>query len=396
MGKVILKAGKEKSLFYRHPWLFSGALAKAEVRRDGEMVEVCDQYGKLIAHGYYNSQSNIAVRIVQFNSKLTENWLEELLKQAYQKRLALMKNNSFRVVFGESDFLPGLVVDLYRDISGKAFFVFQISTAGMDLLRDRVIKFLLTLVKDAVVVERSDIQVRKLEGLQPMAPVIHAGKLPKSIVIEENGLQLEIDLLTGQKTGFFLDQAENRQVIRKFSENAKVLNLFAYSGGFSLNAALGGAKEVTSVDSSAEAVKLLKNNWELNIEQLNKTAHQSVEMDVFEFLDIAEEKQQLFDLIIVDPPAFVKSRDKIQAALKAYVRINSRALDLLKSGGFLVSSSCSSYLSQELFRGMLFQASLKSNCNLQIVEQRNQPADHPLLLNFPEGEYLKFVIVRKC
>ncbi len=392
MSRIYLKSGRERSVFYQHPWIFSGGIAKVEKVKDGAIAEIYSANGEFLAEGYYNSACSIAVRILSFGQKLAANWLEQKIVASIKRRNLLSEYVSKRLVFAESDFLPGLVVDLYHEENGNKYLVYQISTLGMDQLRANIEQVLHQLYPEAVIIERSDLAVRKQEGLTELSPEVRKGVLSGPITIVENGVKLIVDLLNGQKTGFFLDQRENRAVVQKYATGKKVLNLFAYTGGFSLQAALAGAKTVVSVDISENAGKICESNFAVNFPRFD---HQLVVKDAFEYLEEAIADGVTFDVVIVDPPAFVKSKDKLDQALKAYVGLNALALKVLAADGLLISSSCSGYIDHQTFRGMLFQSAIKSGCDLQIVEQKTQPLDHPILVTFPEGEYLKFLVARK-
>lgn len=393
---IVLKPGRERSLFYRHPWIFSGALQAQrdkEKIEDGAIVDVMTSEGVFAARGYYNSLSNITVRILTFDEKemIDVKFLENKIQKAWNARRDFIdekKTNSYRVVFAESDGLPGLIVDKYDKV-----LVLQAHTLGMDTLKPLVVKALQNVLKPAAIYERSDVMVRTLEGLKDKPEGVLAGILPEApFTILEHGLKYLVDVAGGQKTGFFLDQRENRLALRKYAKGKSVLNLFCYTGGFSCSAFEGGATDVTSVDIAEGAVKMCSKNAELNGFEKNHTV---VTQDVFTYLDKTIAAGTKFDVVVVDPPAFVKSQKNLETALKAYVRLNSMALRVLKDGGILVSSSCSSYVSPEKYRGVLFQSALKEKCVLKVLEQKSQPMDHPVNLYFPEGEYLKFFVLQK-
>ncbi|MGL5830702.1 MAG: class I SAM-dependent rRNA methyltransferase, partial [Candidatus Altimarinota bacterium] len=309
----------------------------------------------------------------------------------------------YRVIFSEGDGLPGLVVDKFNDV-----LVVQISTMGMEKMRAMIVEALVEVFQPEVIYERSDLSVRKLEGLtdQPVGVLYRKNEdeeenVQKSVEILEYGLKYLVDFTDGQKTGFFLDQRENRWALRnKVAEltaggaKLKVLNLFSYSGGFSCAALAGGAEEVTSVDVSEQAIKLCEKNVALNFPKLSSQNHLAVADDVFEYLEDAEANGEKFDVIIVDPPAFVKSQKSLENGLKAYARLNELAMRVIKPDGVLISSSCSAYLKTDDFRKTLFQAALRNKYDLLVLDQKVQPIDHPVSLYFPEGEYLKFLMTK--
>lgn len=391
-----LKSGREKSLFYKHPWIFSGGLQSQKDKEpivDGAIVDVMTADGQFAARGYFNSLSNITVRILTFEQEemIDVKFLENKIMKAWDARRDFIdekKTNAYRVVFAESDGLPGLIVDKYDKV-----LVVQFHTMGMDKLKSVVVEALQNVLKPVAIYERSDVNVRTQEGLKDKPEGVLVGSLPAApFTILEHGLKYLIDVAGGQKTGFFLDQRENRLALRKYSKGKSVLNLFCYTGGFSCSAFEGGASDVTSVDIAEGAVKMCSKNAELNGFDKNHTV---VTADVFTYLDKTIAAGTKFDIVVVDPPAFVKSQKNIDTALKAYVRMNSMALRVLKDGGLLVTSSCSSYVSAEKYRGVLFQSALKENCVLKVVEQKSQPLDHAVNLYFPEGEYLKFFVLQK-
>lgn len=403
--EVILKRGRDRSLFYKHPWIFSGAIEKVFSRENGEITDVKDADGKFLAKGYYNANSNIAVRVLSWkNEEIDLEWMVGRVEKAREMRKELAgrgDTNAYRVIFSEGDGLPGLVVDKFNDV-----LVVQISTAGMEKLREMLVEALVKVFQPLAIYERSDVGVRKLEGLtdQPVGVLYlrEEAEMPKKVEISEYGLKYLVDFTEGQKTGFFLDQRENRKAVREKiaamkaagQEKIRVLNLFSYSGGFSCSALAGGAEEVISVDVSEQAIKLCEQNVALNFDQLSSENHQAVVEDVFEYLEDAEAEGEKFDVIVVDPPAFVKSQKNLENALKAYARLNELALRVIKKDGVFISSSCSAYLKTEDFRKTLFQSALRNRLDLVIENQKVQPLDHPVSLYFPEGEYLKFIMTK--
>lgn len=408
--RITLQKGREQALVYHHPWIFSRAIAKVDPNiHHGDVVDIHSVAGDYLATGYYNGHSQIALRILQFGdqvkgggtarTEINEAFVLAQLQKALhmrQKFIDMRQTNAFRLCFAESDGLPGLIVDVY----GK-FLVIQIHTLGMEKLKPLVVKALQKLFKAEGIYERSDVEVRRKEGferenLKVLETGVLAGNEPSERVeIMENGIKYFVDTKGGQKTGFFLDQRENRQSVLRMSEGKKVLNLFSYSGGFSLAALKGGASHVTSLDISEDALALAKENFVLN--GFNPDDHEFIARDVFEYLDSAIAKKEQFDVVIVDPPAFVKHKDKLAHGVQAYIKLYEKALRLCTPGGVFVASSCSSLVSTDLFRTILFKAALASQHGgrkLVMVEEKRQPVDHPLALNFPEGEYLKFALLQ--
>lgn len=389
-NKIIkLKPGKEESLLRHHPWVFSGAIASLPSDiEEGEYVTVTDHRGNILGTGHYQIGS-IAVRILEFDTDvLSDNFFVNRLTNAFKLRKALglirPDNNCYRLVHGEGDFLPGLVVDIYGDTA-----VVQAHSPGMHFERRRVADAL-TEIPDARirnVYYKSETTLPYKAHLDPENEYL-IGNYDGNIAIE-NGLQFNIDWLKGQKTGFFVDQRENRALLEKFSKGRKVLNMFCYTGGFSVYAMRGGALSVDSVDSSSKAVALTDANISLNF--LDDPRHHTFDTDAFKFLN--DMKKDEYDLIILDPPAFAKHRSAIKNGLIGYRKLNGKAFDKIKSGGILFTFSCSQAISREMFRLAVFSAAAKSGRKVRILHQLSQPADHPIDISHPEGEYLKGLVL---
>lgn len=394
-SKILLRPGKEHIMAHMHPWVFSQAFQAARDIKNGDIVDVYSSDGKkFMARGYYNNNSQILVRI------LTRNPSEAIDAAFFEKRFSELlatrnrfidtkKTNAFRVVFGESDGMPGLIVDKYNQV-----FVIQIHTLGMNVLKDMVLAAMKKIFQPETIFERSDVGVRNLEGLKDM-PVQHLyGKqLPKEVQILENGIPMLVNIIEGQKTGLFLDQRENRLALQKYAAGKRLLNCFCYTSGFSLYAALAGAKETVNVDVSGQALETAKRNFELN--KIPVKNHQFLDKDVFYVLEDFEKRSEKFDIIILDPPAFVKNQRSLEKGLSGYLFINERALKLLPVGGILVSSSCSAHVTDEMFQRTLAMAASKAGCGLKTLEIKHQPIDHPFNVHFPEGKYLKFYVMLK-
>lgn len=394
-AKILLRPGKEHILGHLHPWIFSQALQSPEKINNGELVDIFGSDGKkFLARGYYNGNSQIAVRI------LTRNAAEEINAAFFEKRFQELKKirerfidpkqtNAFRMVFGESDGLPGLIIDTYDRV-----FVIQIHTLGMEMLRKEVLVAMKSVFDPETIFERSDVGVRLQEGLKDMPVGLLSGKkIHGEIQILENGVPLWVNVEAGQKTGLFLDQRENRKALQKYVLGMRVLNCFCYTAGFSVYAALAGAKETVNVDVSGEALETAKRNFTLN--KIPLKAHQFLDQDVFEVLSESARKNEKFDVIILDPPAFVKNQKSLKKGLSGYLFINEKALGLLPKGGILVSSSCSAHVTDEMFQKTLAMAASRSGCTLKTLEIRHQPIDHPFNVHFPEGKYLKFYVMLK-
>ena len=387
--QINLKPGKEQSLQRFHPWIFSGAIKRLpENLNDGDIVEVNDSFGNYIATGHYQTGS-IAVRIFSFEkADIDENfWLNKLaMALEVRKKLGLYQNqetNIFRLVHGEGDSLPGLIVDIYGSTA-----VIQAHSAGMFRIRKTVAQQIIKLLNGTVlsVYDKSSGTVSGKINEEIKDEYI-AGP-PINEVVVEHGNKFTVSWEEGQKTGFFVDQRENRLLLEKFSKGASVLNTFGYTGGFSVYALRGGAAKVVTVDSSQKAIDLTNRNVELNFGKTDK--HESVCTDVFTFL---KDNQEKFDVIILDPPAFAKNTHALRNALQAYKRLNAAAFRLLNPGGILFTFSCSQVVSRENFRNAVFSGSIIANRQVRILHQLTQPADHPINIYHPEGEYLKGLVL---
>jgi len=394
MAEIIIKEGRDKAIIRRHPWIFSGAIARViGTPKLGEPVNVVSEKGDFLAKAAYNPNSNIAGRIWTWDVDKTVNsdlFAERLLMAINSRRRLheLNKTNAMRLVHGESDGLPGLVIDQYADI-----LVVQFLTAGVEFWRGELIEVILDITKTKLLYERSDVDVRLLEGL-PLANGIIYGQMPQEeITIKENGVDFVIDIVNGHKTGWYLDQRDNRSLAQAISLNRKVLDCFCYSGGFSINALLGGAHHVTLVDSAATALAFAKQNIAIN--KIPENRVDIFEQDVFKHLRALRDRGEAFDLIILDPPKFAPTASQVERATRAYKDINLLAIKLLKPGGLLLTFSCSGGVSAELFQKIVAGAALDADADIIILKHLNQASDHPVALNFPEGAYLKGLLLEK-
>ena len=386
---IILKRGKEESLQRFHPWVFSGAIARAdESIEEGDLVSVYGHDGSLIGNGHYQIGS-IAVRMLTFDdTAINAEFYEQRLVNALSVRqaLGLMRddNNAFRLVHGEGDFLPGLVIDIY---AGTA--VMQAHSPGMHFGRDLIAQALTRLPGGLVknVYYKSETTLPYKAHLDPVNDYI-IGSYDSDVAIE-NGLKFHVDWLKGQKTGFFVDQRENRRLLEHYAQGRKVLNMFCYTGGFSFYAMRGGAQLVHSVDSSAKAISLTNDNVELNFP--DDPRHEAFAEDAFKFLD--NMASDAYDLIILDPPAFAKHKSALRNALVGYRKLNARAFEKIAPGGILFTFSCSQAVNREQFRLAVFSAAAQSRRRVRILHQLTQPADHPINIYHPEGEYLKGLVL---
>lgn len=389
LPKIILKPGKEESLLRRHPWVFSGAIASLPSDlKEGDYVTVFSSDGSLLGIGHYQIGS-ITIRILDFDrDSIDEDFFFTRLSSAADLRvsLGLMRpdNNCFRLVHGEGDFLPGLVVDIYGDTA-----VMQAHSPGMHFERNRIAEALTRLPQINIrnVYYKSETTLPFMARLDPHNDYI-VGSFDGNIAIE-NGLQFNIDWLKGQKTGFFVDQRENRSLLERFAHGRHVLNMFCYTGGFSVYAMRGGALSVDSVDSSAKAAALTDANIELNFP--GDSRHQTHAVDAFKFLN--EMPEDKYDLIILDPPAFAKHRNALKNGLIGYRKLNAKAFEKIKPGGILFTFSCSQVVTREAFRLAVFSAAVKSGRKVRVLHQLTQPADHPFDIAHPEGEYLKGLVL---
>ncbi len=387
---IILRRGKEESLDRFHPWVFSGAISHLpEGIEEGETVLVKADDGRLIGTGHYQIGS-IAVRMLHFGADIDPdkeffaNRLSEALRLRRTLNLERSDNNAYRLVHGEGDFLPGLIIDIYGETA-----VLQAHSPGMHFCRN-IIALALTELEDisiANVYYKSETTLPYKARLDPQNDYLIGGF--DSNVALENGLQFHIDWLKGQKTGFFIDQRDNRSLLEHYSRGRSVLNMFCYTGGFSVYALRGGARRVVSVDSSAKAIALTTANVNLNFH--DDIRHEAVADDAFKYLDNIRKDE--FDLIILDPPAFAKHRSALHNALRGYQRLNAKAFERIAHGGLLFTFSCSQAVSREQFRLAVFSAAAQTGRKVRILHQLTQPADHPVNIYHPEGEYLKGLIL---
>ena len=393
MKTIHLKRGKEESLLRFHPWIFSGAIHHTDNGiEEGEVVRVVNEKGDFIAVGHYQ-QGSIAVRVLTFNDvEIDEQFWTSRLQSALQMRIDIglaesTNTNAYRLVHGEGDLLPGLIIDIYDDTA-----VMQAHSIGMHLARRAIATSLAKVMKGRI----ANIYYKSETTLPFMEPEngFLLGKTDNNIAME-NGMKFYVDWLRGQKTGFFVDQRENRALLEKFSKGKRVLNMFCYTGGFSFYAMRGGAQLVHSVDSSAKAIELTRRNVELNYP--NDHRHEAFCEDAFKFLEgIGSQNSpsgSSYDLIILDPPAFAKHRGALHNALKGYTRLNQKAFEKIERGGILFTFSCSQVVTKDHFRNAVFTAAALAKRKVRILHQLHQPADHPINIYHPEGEYLKGLVL---
>lgn len=406
ISSIILKQGREKSLLRRHPWIFSGAIhhmdgPSAALRHgfasqdiaSGATVDLLSFNGKFLARASYSPHSQIRARVWTFEDESVEKeFFRRRIRASIAARSPLLlgeelgvRSDSYRLIYAESDNLPGLVVDRYKDV-----LVLQSLTAGSEYWKETIADLLLEETGLSRIYERSDADVRELEGLEPKTGTLRGSVLHDLLIITENNLNFKIDLPEGHKTGFYLDQRRNRLRVRELATDKDVLDGFCYTGGFTVNALAGGAKSVTAIDASGDALALAKENITLNDFPSGKADF--IEGDVFQLLRKFRDEGRSFDLVILDPPKFAPTAAQAERAARGYKDINLFAFKLLKPGGILVTFSCSGGIDAGLFQKIIAGAALDAGVDAQIVEHLSQSADHPISLHFPEGAYLKGLI----
>jgi 23S rRNA (cytosine1962-C5)-methyltransferase len=391
LNKIILKPNRDKPVRQKHPWIFSGAIERSDAAIvDGEVVEVLTSQGEFLARGYLNRRSQITVRLLTWreDEAVDEDFWARRLARAVAWRV-MGDHEARRLVNAESDGLPGLIVDRYGE-----WLIVQALTLGVEGFKPIITRQISALLKPRGIYERSDVDVREKEGLAQASGSLLGDEPPDRVEIEEGGQRYLVDVKRGHKTGFYLDQRENRQKIQAYVHNAEVLNLFAYTGGFAIAALRANAKSVVSVDSSADVLQLAQENVRLNGLPVN--GGDFVEADAFSYLRKLRAEKRTFDVIIADPPKLAQTQGQIEKAARAYKDLNLVAMQLLRPGGTLITFSCSGLVTPDLFQKIVFGAAVDAGRDVQIVERLSQSSDHPVLLSFPEGEYLKGLVCRVC
>jgi 23S rRNA (cytosine1962-C5)-methyltransferase len=393
VSRIVLKPGREKSLRHRHPWVFSGAIAQVTGEpAPGESVEVRDANGAFLALAAFSPESQIRARAWTYREgeAVDAAFIRARLAAAIERRKDILDagHTACRLVHAESDGFPGLVVDRYGEV-----LVVQVLSAGPERSKDEIVAALASITGVKAIFERSDVEVRTLEGLVPRSGAL-LGAAPGPVPIVEDGIHYEVNVATGQKTGFYLDQRDNRRVVRELSPGAEVLNAFCYTGGFSLSALAGGAKSVLSIDSSDEAIAQAERNLALNA--FDKPRSEFREADVFETVRKLRDQGRQFDLIVLDPPKFAPTERHVEKAARAYKDVNLWAFKLLRPGGRLVTFSCSGAVSRDLFQKIVAGAAVDAGVDAAIERPLAASADHPVSLTFPEGEYLKGLQIRRA
>ncbi len=394
MPTLILKPKREKSLLNRHPWVFSGAIARADGQADiGESVDIKAADGRWLARAAFSPQSQIRARVWTFNRDETidEHFFRRRVETAMALRQPILESGdttACRIVCAESDGLPGLIVDGY-----DRWLVCQFLAAGGEYWKKTIVEMLAELFPDCRgIYERSDVNVRRKEGLKPITGVLWGEAPPERIDILENGRRYQVDVYTGHKTGFYLDQRDNRSKVAVSAKNRRVLNCFSYTGGFAVAALIGGARRVTNVDTSATALALARENVAMN--GLDDARVEYIDRDVFTYLRACHAAREKFDLIVLDPPKFVKSKSDLKRGARGYKDINRLAFELLDPGGLLFTFSCSGLMPPELFQKIVADAALDAGRSAAILNILHQASDHPTALAFPEGSYLNGLVCR--
>lgn len=391
MNKVTLKPAKEKSLLRKHPWVFSGAIKNVEKdTKDGSIVEIFSNKEKYLATGHYN-QGNISVRIFEFErQEINEDYWKKKIIKAYEQRINTIEisstNNVYRLIHAEGDQMPGFICDIYNKVA-----IFQFHSIGMWKHKDVFTKIILELLPLDVIYDKSEKTLPKIyiDEYKIQNSYLFQKKEITNTKVIENGNEFLIDWENGQKTGFFIDQRENRQYLGELAKDKKILNTFCYSGGFSIYALNNGAKEVHSLDSSQKAIDLLEDN--LNFLSNFKNNHKSIIDDAKEYMKNLSDQ---YDIIILDPPAFAKHMKVKHKALQGYKRLNTRAIEQIRPNGILFTFSCSQVIDNNLFRHMVLSSAIAAGRNVSILKQMHQPADHPINIFHPESEYLKGLVLK--
>lgn len=391
MKKVTLKPAKEKSLLRKHPWVFSGAIKNVEKdTKDGSIVEIFSNKDKYLATGHYN-EGNISIRIFEFErQEINEEYWKNKIKKAYDQRINTIEisstNNVYRLVHAEGDQMPGFICDIYNKVA-----IFQFHSIGMWKLKEVFTKIVLGLLPIDVIYDKSEKTIPKvyIEEFKIQNSYLFQKKEISNTKVIENGNEFLIDWENGQKTGFFIDQRENRQYLGELAKDKKILNTFCYSGGFSIYGLNNGAKEVHSLDSSQKAIDLLEDNLSF-VSDFNNN-HKSIIDDAKEYMKNLDDQ---YDIIILDPPAFAKHMKVKHKALQGYKRLNTRAIEQIKPNGILFTFSCSQVIDNNLFRHMVLSSAIAAGRNVSILKQMHQPADHPINIFHPESEYLKGLVLK--
>ncbi|OGU57550.1 MAG: 23S rRNA methyltransferase [Ignavibacteria bacterium RBG_13_36_8] len=392
-GSIVLKIKREKSIIRKHPWIFSGAVSKAEgITKNGETVDIISHEGKLLGYGAFSEKSQIQVRVWSFNpeDKINSEFFYTKISKAIALRTELGINkitDAYRIIYSESDGLPGVIIDKYGD-----YLVCQFLSAGAEFWKTEIIDNLVSVFNPKGIYERSNVEARNKEGLELVTGLTYGEMPPALLEIKENNYKFFIDIQNGHKTGFYLDQRENRILLSQLAENKTVLNCFAYTGGFGVAALAGGAKHVVNIETSADALTLAQKNFLLN--NFSDRQFENINEDVFKVLRKFRDSNKQFDIIILDPPKFAESVSQVEKASRGYKDINLLALKLIKPGGLLFTFSCSGHIGSDLFQKIVADAALDARRTVHISRRLTQSADHPVAMNFPEALYLKGLLLK--
>jgi 23S rRNA (cytosine1962-C5)-methyltransferase len=393
MFDVVLKKGKEKAVSQRHPWLFSGAIERIKGKpADGDIVRLLDASGNFMAYGFYNGQSRVALRLLEWDEgvKVDEHWFRTTVARAVTNRNNLLAEgltNTCRLIFSECDYLPGLIVDKYA-----GHLAVQVLTSGMEKMMPVIVDELQNLLKPDSIFDKSDASSRGHEGMETVNTSLTLNSPPDFVEVLENGIHYQVNIAEGQKSGFYCDQRDNRKIVATHAKGKKVLDCFSYTGGFTLNCLQNGAASVTAVDSSALAIDTLIQNVAIN--NFDSAKITALTSDVNKQLRKFREEGETFDLIVLDPPKYAPSRSALDKASRAYKDLNRLGMLLLNKGGLLATFSCSGAMNMETFKQVLAWAALDAGKQVQFIGQFCQPEDHPIRSSFPEGEYLKGLLCR--
>ncbi|HEV3429828.1 MAG TPA: class I SAM-dependent rRNA methyltransferase [Paraburkholderia sp.] len=398
MNIVTLKPSKEKSLLRRHPWVYANAIERVDGKpASGATVIVRAHDGRFLARAAYSPHSQIRVRVWSFdeNEPIDHAFFKRRVQRALAHRQAMVKNTgAVRLIFGEADGLPGLIVDWYTEDAQnpRGQLVCQFMAAGVEAWKEAIVAALTSATGCPNVYERSDVSIREKEGLEQITGLLAGDEPPATIIASENGVRYHVDVRNGHKTGFYVDQRDNRALVQTYAEGRDVLNCFCYTGGFSLAAMKGGAKRVVSIDSSGEALNTAQKNVEANGFDAERATW--LDADAFKTLRRLHEEGERFDLVVLDPPKFAASREHVDRAARAYKDINLTGFKLLRPGGLLFTYSCSGAIDAELFQKIVAGAAADAKVDARIIKRLGAGVDHPLLTAFPEGEYLKGLLLQ--
>ncbi|MBR4235786.1 MAG: class I SAM-dependent rRNA methyltransferase [Clostridia bacterium] len=386
MAKAILRPTREARVRSGHPWVFASDIEKVAGKFEaGDVVNVESSKNTFLGKAFYNPNSQIALRMLTYRDEPVDaEFFRRRIETAWEYRKAFCDTGSCRLIFSESDFMPGLIVDKFADV-----LAIQSMSLGIEKWKSEICAILADVIKPRGIYERSDVPVRRLEGMEQTTGLLY-GEVPDSVLMRENGISFLVDVKHGQKTGFFLDQKENRLEVMKMAKGARVLDCFCHNGSFALHAAKGGAREVLGVDISEDALEVARENARINgLENVTFEAH-----NCFDHLRELTDRKEKYDIVILDPPAFTKTRAQVESALRGYKEINLRGLKLAREGGYLVSCSCSQHVSEEQFVAMINTAARDAKKRVRFVELRSQGHDHPVLPASPETRYLKCAIMQ--